>query len=42
MFRFLQAEIVGWVHGSLDGVGDANKHPDLLDKARQLGEKQRA
>ncbi len=39
MFRFLQAEIVGWVHGSLDGVGDANKHPDLLDKARQLGEK---
>jgi hypothetical protein len=42
MFRFLQAEIVGWVHGSLDGVGDANKHPDLLDKARLLGEKQTA
>jgi multimeric flavodoxin WrbA len=39
MFRFLQAEIVGWVHGSLDEVGDAHKHPELLEQARQLGKK---
>ncbi|OGN72167.1 MAG: hypothetical protein A2X25_00435 [Chloroflexi bacterium GWB2_49_20] len=39
MFRFLQADIIGIVHASLDGVGDALKHPDLLEKARQLGGK---
>jgi multimeric flavodoxin WrbA len=39
LFRFLQADIAGWVHGSLDGVGDALQHPELLEKARELGEK---
>lgn len=37
MFRFLQADIKGIVHASMDGEGDALKHPDLLEKARQLG-----
>jgi len=37
MFRFLQADIIGIVHGSLSDVGDADKHPELLEKARQLG-----
>jgi len=39
MFRFLQADIKGIVHASLDGEGDALQHPDLLEKARQLGVK---
>ena len=39
MCRFLQADIVGWVHGSMDGVGDAQKRPELIEKARQLGRK---
>jgi len=37
MFHYLQSEIVGWVYGSLMDVGDAQKHPDLLDRAYQLG-----
>lgn len=39
MFRFLQADVVGWVYGSLGDVGDAQKHPDLMDKAYRLGKK---
>lgn len=39
MFRFLQADIAGIVHGSLSDVGDAARHPELLEKARQLGVK---
>jgi multimeric flavodoxin WrbA len=39
MCRFLQAEIAGWVHGSLSDIGDALKHPELLEKAYQLGQK---
>jgi multimeric flavodoxin WrbA len=39
MFRFLQADIVGWVYGSLSDVGDAEKHPELMQQAYQLGEK---
>lgn len=37
MFRFLQADIVGWVYGSLMDVGDAQKNPGLMEKAHQLG-----
>ena len=37
MARFLQADIAGIVHGSMSDVGDAGKHPELLEQARQLG-----
>jgi len=39
MFKFLQARIVGWVYGSLTDVGDAQKHPELMEQAYQLGER---
>jgi multimeric flavodoxin WrbA len=39
MLRFLQAPLAGMVHGSLMDIGDANKHPELLEKANQLGMK---
>lgn len=39
MIRYLQAEIAGWVYGSLSNVGDAEKHPDLMRQAFELGEK---
>ena len=39
MCRFLQSEIVGIVHGTLGDVGDAEKHPELMEQARKLGEK---
>jgi multimeric flavodoxin WrbA len=39
MFRFIQAEVVGWVYGSLGDVGDAQKHPELMERAYRLGKK---
>lgn len=36
--RFLESEIVGIVHGSLSEVGDAEKHPELLQQAYELGQ----
>jgi multimeric flavodoxin WrbA len=39
MFSFLRAEIVGIVHGSLSNVGDAERHPELLRAAYELGRK---
>lgn len=39
MCRFLQADVAGWVHGSLSEIGDAQKHPELMKKAYQLGRK---
>jgi multimeric flavodoxin WrbA len=39
MFRFLQADIVGWVYGTLMDVGDAQKDSELMQKAYQLGER---
>jgi multimeric flavodoxin WrbA len=39
MFRFIGAEAAGWVHGSLSDVGDAQKHPELMEQAFQLGKK---
>jgi len=37
MVRFLQAEIVGMVYGSLNDVGDAERHPELMERAYRLG-----
>jgi len=37
MNRFLEGKIVGIVHGSLDDVGDAEKHPELMQQAYDLG-----
>lgn len=38
MCRFLRSEVVGVVHGSLSEVGDAAKHPELLQQAYALGQ----
>lgn len=38
MCAYLQADIAGIVHGSLSSVGDARKHPDLMEQAYQLGQ----
>lgn len=38
MLRFLKGEMVGIVHGSLSDVGDAEKHPELLQQAYELGQ----
>jgi multimeric flavodoxin WrbA len=35
--RFLESKIVGIVHGSLDDVGEAEKHPELMQQAYDLG-----
>ncbi len=35
--RFLNGQIIGIVHGSLSDVGDAEKHPELLEQAYRLG-----
>ena len=37
MFRFLEADLVGWVYGTLMHVGDAQKNPELMEKAYRLG-----
>ena len=37
MFRFLKAELVDWVYGSVSDIGDAQKNPELMEKAYQLG-----
>jgi multimeric flavodoxin WrbA len=39
MFRYLRAEMVGIVHGSVSDVGDAQKQPELMEEARRLGQK---
>lgn len=39
MFKFLEAQIIGMVHGSLSDVGDAHKHPELMDASYELGRK---
>ena len=39
MARFLDGKIVGIVHGSVNDVGEVEKHPELLDQAYKLGEK---
>jgi multimeric flavodoxin WrbA len=37
MCRFLKSEIAGIVHGSLSEAGEAEKHPELLQQAYDLG-----
>ena len=39
MFRYLEADITGIVHGSADAAGDIKKQPALLEQAYQLGQK---
>ncbi len=39
MCRFYNGRIVGIVHGPLSDVGDAEKHPELMEQARRLGER---
>ncbi len=38
MCRFYRGRIAGIVHGSLSDVGDAQKHPEMLEQAYKLGE----
>jgi len=39
MFNYIQADVAGWVYGSLSNEGDAQKHPELMEKAYRLGRK---
>ncbi len=39
MFRFLGAELAGFVYGTTNDVGDAEKDEALMERARKLGEK---
>jgi multimeric flavodoxin WrbA len=39
MVHFIGSEVTGWVYGSLSEVGDAQKHPELMEKAYRLGRK---
>jgi hypothetical protein len=39
MFGFLEARIIGTVHGSVMDVGDAQKQPELMRAAYELGRK---
>jgi len=39
MFRFLEAPIVGMVYGSVMDPGDAEKQPELMRTAYELGKK---
>ena len=36
--RFFNGRIIGILHGSLSDVGDAEKHPELLEQAYRLGQ----
>lgn len=36
--RFYHGRIAGIVHGSVNDVGDVDKHPELLEQAYRLGE----
>jgi multimeric flavodoxin WrbA len=37
MFRYMGAEITGMVYGTADAIGDAQKQPDLMRRAHELG-----
>ena len=39
MFRFLQAPILGIIYGSVSDPGDAEKQPELMEQAYQLGKR---
>jgi len=38
MFRYIRAEIVGFVYGTASNVGDVEKQPALMERAYQLGQ----
>jgi multimeric flavodoxin WrbA len=35
--RFLKAEITGMIYGTMSAIGDAEKQPELMEQAYQLG-----
>ena len=37
MCRYLRANLIGIVHGTASDVGDAQKQPELMERAYQLG-----
>jgi multimeric flavodoxin WrbA len=37
--RYVGLEVAGIVHGSANNIGDAEKQPDLMERAFQLGQK---
>jgi multimeric flavodoxin WrbA len=37
MFRYIGAEIAGMVYGTADAIGDAQKQPELMRRAFELG-----
>jgi len=39
MFRYIGAEIVGMVYGTANDIGDAEKQPELMARAYELGQK---
>ena len=39
MFRYIGAEIVGMVYGTAHKLGDAERQPELMERAYQLGQK---
>jgi multimeric flavodoxin WrbA len=39
MFRFLQADIVGFVYGTAGDVGEVEKQPALMERAYKLGQR---
>jgi len=38
MFRYIGAQIAGMVYGTADEIGDAEKQPELMDRAYKLGQ----
>ena len=39
MFRYIGAEIAGMVYGTAHHIGDAEKQPELMERAYKLGQK---
>ena len=39
MFRYIGADIVGMVYGTANKIGDAERQPELMERAYQLGQK---
>jgi multimeric flavodoxin WrbA len=39
MFRYIGSEITGMVYGSVHEIGDAEKQPELMERAYELGRK---
>jgi multimeric flavodoxin WrbA len=39
MCRYLKAEVAGMVYGTMSDVGDAEKQPEVMEQAYQLGRK---